>query len=136
MNCYVSEIYQSISLTRAFIQRPRGLLRLYTTNSVLFVRKKIQTRKKSGILSASVAAALRGHHGHRATTWGCPHISFHYVGQILVHVPDRLDVVLIYENIQHARTDERRQAWPEPYVLNTQIQQGQQDHYSLLLIPG
>jgi len=47
---------------------------------------------------------------------------FKHFGQIFIHVADRFDVVVLYEDLQHVRTDKRRQARSEPYVLDSQMQ--------------
>lgn len=47
---------------------------------------------------------------------------FENLGQIFIHAANWLDIVFLYENVQHVRTYERRQRRPEFHVFNTQIQ--------------
>ena len=56
--------------------------------------------------------------------------------QIFFRCADRGDAEVLHQVIQHIRGNERRERGPEADILDSQIQQRQQDTDRLLFVPG
>ena len=56
--------------------------------------------------------------------------------QILLRRADRMDIIILYQEVQYIRRYEGRKRRPQVNIFNAQMQQGQQDADGFLLVPG